>query len=174
MGLTKRGDKGKTQVIGNKELWKDDPIMEAIGALDELNSILGLAAAYMKGLEKGEVERLQKELFSIGTYLATVPTAEAVKEPSVNPELLEQKARGLASKHRISSFIVPGGTKQGALLHIARAVSRRAERCIVSALKELEVPAKGIVLQYMNRLSDYLYYLAIEENSKAGIKEKEV
>ncbi|MEM4366761.1 MAG: cob(I)yrinic acid a,c-diamide adenosyltransferase [Candidatus Anstonellales archaeon] len=174
MGLTKKGDKGKTQVIGNKEVWKDDPIMDAIGALDELNSILGLAAAYMKGAEKDEVEKVQQELFSLGTYLATVPTAEAVKEPSLDPEWLEQRAKELSSKHRITSFIVPGGTKQGALLHIARAVSRRAERRIVSALKELEVTGKAVVLQYMNRLSDYLYYLAIEENSKAGVKEKEV
>jgi cob(I)alamin adenosyltransferase len=162
---TKTGDKGTTALIGGTKVPKSDTRIEAYGTVDELNSYIGLC----KDLSGDDQIRkilleIQDRLFTIGSSLACDP----VKEPKMRiPDLkesdvilLEQEIdRMNESIPVMKSFILAGGHPTLSHLHIARCVCRRAERCCVRL--ELETPGEEpVIIQYLNRLSDYLFVLS--------------
>ena len=169
---TKQGDAGETGLYGNMRVPKDDLRIRAYGTLDELNATLGLVLSE-PGLSKdlhSRLLRIQGELFQLGAELATprgktvpmrllqIPQTEALEK-----EIDAMEARLLPLK----TFILPGGSPLSALLHLARTVSRRAEREVIT-LNRAE-PQRQDVLMYMNRLSDYLFVCARFANFEAGV-----
>ena len=175
---TRRGDRGETDLFGGRRVRKDHPRVEAYGAVDELNSTLGLAVAHTAHDDLRSLCReIQARLFELGAYLAA-PDAErrskaGIAAPSVSDvQGLETRIdafeRELAPLKR---FVLPGGTPAAAAFHLARTACRRAERCCVTLDAEdpLEPPALG----YLNRLSDLCFVLARVENRRAGLADVE-
>ncbi len=173
---TKAGDDGTTGLIGGDRVSKDASRIEAYGTIDELNSLLGVARSV--GLD-GDVDRvllrIQGRLFTIGASLA-VPRGVSRKEWAV-PEITDLDITGLeedineagAGLEPLKRFILPGGTQAAAVLHLARAVARRAERrCVTLSHRE---PVEPEVIRYLNRLSDLLFTLARRVNAAAGYEE---
>lgn len=168
---TKRGDEGLTDLIGGR-VKKNHPRVVAFGAIDELNSVLGIVRAVL-GDEKlsREVEKVQRDLFLLGSELATAkgvrPPARlsAARLKALERQIDEFQAESPAPK----SFVLPGGSVAASLVHFARTVCRRAERCVVS-LSEQE-PVRPLLLRYLNRLSDWLFALALVINKRASIPE---
>jgi len=173
---TRTGDAGQTSLFGGRRVGKDDPRVEAYGAVDELNAVLGLAVAQLGGEEPTELLlRLQEDLFRLGADLATPGDAGRAGESRVrvSDDLVEALERAIdrydAELPPLRQFILPGGTVAGATLHVARTVARRAERCTVAlAAREQVNPA---ALRYLNRLSDLLFVLARWVNHRAGVAE---
>lgn len=162
---TKTGDKGNTSLIGGTKVPKSHLRIEAYGTVDELNSYIGLCRDLLTDdAGRAVLQEVQDRLFTIGSALACDP----VKEPKMRiPDLkdtdiqyLEQEIdRMTEALPPMKHFILPGGNAAVSQLHIARCVCRRAERCCVRL--ELEgQEVEPIILQYVNRLSDYLFVLA--------------
>ena len=160
---TKTGDNGTTALYGGKRLSKGELRIEAYGTVDELNSYLGLVATYLKEKEYCDLFiDIQNRLFDIGTHLA----AEPGKKNLVLPEIPESKVTVLEifidkmneKLPELKFFILPGGNKAASVCHIARTVCRRAERCVVRLSENDSV--EKILIQYLNRLSDFLFVLA--------------
>lgn len=175
---TKTGDKGETSLYKGGRVPKDAPRLEAYGTLDELNSLLGLAIAHMgpgdeawRTQAEAELRRIQKDLFGLGAQLATIgtePPAWHVKEADI--EAMEHAIdRMEAGLEPLKTFIVPGGHPAGATLHVARTVTRRAERAVVGVQRE--EPLDSIIVRYLNRLSDYLFVLGRHVNQALGMPE---
>lgn len=172
---TKVGDQGKTAFFGCGMIQKDDPRVEALGALDELNSILGLALCFIEEEKLREIiSRIQNDLFQVGADLAgsalnqdSLPriTEEHVKEIEAVIDKLEEKL-GMPKK-----FILPGGTVSSSFLHLCRATTRRAERTLVKVKDKINFNPE--LLCYINRLSDLLYVLAREANKELDINEQQ-
>lgn len=160
--ITKRGDEGKTDLIGEK-VWKDDERVDFIGTVDELMSYLCLA--YVK-TDVPFLLETQKVLFSINSSVASSSKICLSNEISMLEEQIKIVERKLKPLHR---FILLKGSKESAVLFITRAISRRAERKATSLLRKRIISQD--VLIYLNRLSDYLFLLARYENKKRGIKE---
>jgi cob(I)alamin adenosyltransferase len=165
---TKRGDQGETSLAGGQRVPKDSLRIESYGTVDELNSVMGLVA--MSCVEKaGEdprvgllaaiVRRVQHELFNLGSILATKPEDVHPKQARVTSVEIEQLEREIDAMNEdlppLRSFVLPGGTRLNAELHVARTVCRRAERLVVSLSREEQIPPESI--QYLNRLSDALF-----------------
>ena len=173
---TKTGDSGTTALIGGIRVKKTHPRIEAYGTVDELSSQLGLLVSFMKdGDDKKLVIRIQRQLFTICSYLATdlsqTPLAPSYTLDTEEVKVLEQAIDDInANLPRQTAFIIPGGCHEAALAHVCRTVCRRAERRIF-ALSELS-PLDAHVLEYINRLSDYLFVLARKLNSIEGVREK--
>jgi cob(I)alamin adenosyltransferase len=173
---TRTGDDGTTGLIGGKRVSKDDLRIEAYGSVDELNSVLGMVRSYDPPGEVQEIlGRVQDDLFTIGAQLATPDATEAAR-PSFAPltagavRILEEWIdRCQAGVPPLRQFILPGGTVPGALLHLARTVARRSERCCVRLAHADGVAPE--VLSYLNRLSDLLFVLARFVNARAGAPE---
>jgi cob(I)alamin adenosyltransferase len=178
---TKTGDHGDTGLFGGLRVSKDDPRIEAYGTVDELNSVLGLVRAERPSADVDSLlARVQCDLFSLGAELAT-PDPAAHGTALVGPAqsaLLEQAIdRYEAGLEPLRQFILPGGTRVGALLHVARTICRRAERRLVSLMAEptreepgrAEPSVSGELVIYLNRLSDLLFVLARETNRSAGV-----
>ena len=172
---TKIGDHGKTTFFGCGLVQKDDPRIEALGALDELNSIIGVALCFVEEADLQRVlVKMQNDLFQVGADLAGSAMRENVipriKEDHVNEiELLIdqlQKDLGMPDK-----FILPGGTKESSFLHLCRALTRKAERSLVKVKGTIEVNPR--LLQYINRLSDLLFVLARQANKEVNVKEQQ-
>ncbi|MGE5402483.1 MAG: cob(I)yrinic acid a,c-diamide adenosyltransferase [Ignavibacteriales bacterium] len=171
---TKTGDKGETGLFGGGRVPKDHLRIEAYGTVDELNSIFGIIIAEIKdeGL-KTLLEGIQSQLFTVGSDLAAPKDKEnsAFRIPRVEKSFIEEaeKAIDLYSEKldELKNFILPGGSRGAAYLHLARTVCRRAERCVVSLNKTVETGENIIV--YLNRLSDLLFVLARYENKISGI-----
>ncbi|HZW55269.1 MAG TPA: cob(I)yrinic acid a,c-diamide adenosyltransferase [Nitrososphaerales archaeon] len=174
---TKTGDKGETGLFGGKRVRKDNARVEAYGAVDETNSIIGVARSYIHEGSSGSREALsyidsvlevvQNKLFAIGAILAgSEDPSYAVKDSDI--EFLEKCIdRVDESVQPIRNFIVPFGTDLSARLHFARTVSRRAERRIV-ALASVESVDPNVIV-YANRLSDFLFSLARYANKAQGV-----
>ena len=165
---TKTGDSGETRLVGGQKVPKDDLRIECYGTVDELNSFIGLARASLESytpaaipLAKlaGILKRIQHELFNLGSILATVPKDVHPKQPrvtSVEVEQLEQEIDAAnADLQPLRSFVLPGGSRIDAELHVCRTVCRRAERLLVALAREGSVPNEA--LHYLNRLSDALF-----------------
>ena len=167
---TKTGDDGSTGVFGGPRLSKDAPRIEAYGTVDELNAVLGMArASQPPPLLDPVLERLQNELFDLGAELAT-PQPEKMRVPQIGDDHIA-RLEGDIDRHEeclapLERFILPGGTRLAAELHLARTVCRRAERRVVSLAAMETVSTR--VLVYLNRLSDLLFVLARWSNRHAG------
>ncbi len=168
---TRAGDKGTTSLVGGTRVSKTSPRLEAYGTVDELNSWLGLIAAYPAQLPPEAPDTLlmaMNTLFDLGAILATEPESKWQPAP-LNPARVRdlETAIDILDERlpRHNRFILPGGTPLSAKTHIARSVARRAERRIIALAGELaqENPPQAIdpaVLEFVNRLSDYLFVLA--------------
>ncbi|SOC78598.1 cob(I)alamin adenosyltransferase [Salinimicrobium sediminis] len=167
---TKTGDKGTTALFGGTRVSKHHIRIESYGTVDELNSHLGMLRDQQIDEHSHEILlRIQDRLFTIGSTLATDPEKAVLKSgkqrleiPKVSIEdieLLEQEMDKMNEElPPMTHFVLPGGHQTVSVCHIARCVCRRAER-LATALYEIE-PFEDTVLQYLNRLSDYLFVLA--------------
>ena len=162
---TRTGDKGKTSLIGGTKVPKNHIRIDSYGTIDELNSFIGwLNDSYTEEHSRGILLEIQDRLFTIGSSLACDPDKEPrMKIPDLKKEdidLLEKEIDQMtATLPVMKSFILPGGHPVVSSAHIARCVCRRAERLCVH-MKENDLFIAPIVLQYLNRLSDYLFVLA--------------
>ncbi len=169
---TRTGDAGTTGLVDGSRLPKHDVRMEAIGAVDEANSALGLAAAILGDNEHAQqLFRIQNDLFDLGADLATPATEDDDFAPSemvlrmvaAQTEWLEQAIDvANANLEPLTSFVLPGGSEASARLHVARAATRRAERAMTAMAEQLRTNPQA--LAYINRLSDYLFVLARTAN----------
>ena len=181
---TRRGDQGETDLFGGARVRKDDPRVAAYGAVDELNAALGLALAMDEDEQGGghldgqRTAAIQEDLFTIGSRLAAADPAEATERGTIPPldssriqdleEWIDELDRELPE---LDAFILPGGSRAGAQLHVARTICRRAERAITRLLEE-RPDLEDAVLPYVNRLSDLLFTLARAVNRRAGSRER--
>lgn len=162
---TRTGDGGTTGLVDGSRVSKADPVMAAIGDVDEANSALGIArAALGDGPYEPVLARIQNDLFDLGADLATpgsIPNALRIVAGQV--EWLEEQIDALnADLAPLTSFILPAGDAGAAALHLARAVTRRAERSAVAASGGAQP------LAYLNRLSDLLFVMARAVNQKGA------
>jgi cob(I)alamin adenosyltransferase len=168
---TRAGDGGKTRLVTGELVAKTDARVEAYGAVDELNAVIGLArleTALDEALDP-MLARIQNDLFDLGADLATPEMKEGVALRIVEAQVgrLEKEIDRLnADLPPLTSFILPGGSKAATALHLARTVCRRAERRAVAlALAAPEAGAvHGPALRYLNRLSDLLFVASRHAN----------
>ncbi len=167
---TRTGDDGTTGLVDGSRLAKHDALMQAVGDVDEANSALGVAIAALAGHRDADLlRRIQNDLFDLGADLATPVTDGADPEWALRitqgqVDRLEQEIDRLnAPLPALDSFVLPGGSPAAAAVHLARAITRRAERSAVAAADERPInpPARA----YLNRLSDLLFVLARHLNA---------
>lgn len=164
---TKTGDKGETALFTGRRVKKDDPFIQALGTIDECNSAIGLAIAFLPKEQlflscKEQLETIQHALFDLGAALATPRTeASAIKIEKTRFDLegtekLEDWIDEMEkSMPPLKTFILPGGHPSASALHLARSISRRAERIVIPLYQHADVNQH--VMAYLNRLSDYLF-----------------
>jgi cob(I)alamin adenosyltransferase len=161
---TRTGDDGTTGLVDGSRRAKHSARIEAIGAIDEANSMLGFATVALDGEAKADVTRLQNDLFDLGADLATpgedfAPGEMTLRIVPAQAEWLEARIdAATATLTPLTSFVLPGGSEGAARVHLARAAVRRAERAM-TALASHE-PVNPAALAFVNRLSDYLFQLA--------------
>jgi len=160
---TKKGDSGKTSLLGGTRVPKYDLRIEAYGTVDELNAYLGLISDQEVAREYTVlIRQIQDRLFTLGSILATDPTKNKVKLPELNLEDVEILEKSMDKMEKslpaLKNFVLPGGHQANSLAHIARCVCRRAERRVVELSEEAEI--EPLILQYLNRLSDWLFVLS--------------
>jgi len=167
---TKTGDKGTTSLFGGTRVPKHHIRIESYGSVDELNSHIGLVKDQKVGDHtRGILNRVQDRLFTLGAILATDPEKAILKSgkerlniPTITEEDIVLLEKEMDSMNEVlpemTHFVLPGGHPSVSICHIARCVCRRAER-MATALYEIS-PFDALVLQYLNRLSDYLFVLA--------------
>jgi cob(I)alamin adenosyltransferase len=157
---TRGGDKGETSLGDGSRISKLDQRVAALGAVDELNSLLGLA---------GGLDRVQNELFDVGADLA-VPYVGNEDRLRITQDAIERLEQEIDAANEalpeLKSFVLPGGSERAARLFFARAVCRRAERTVLSVSDTSPLAAV-----YLNRLSDLLFVLARAANVEAGVDE---
>lgn len=160
---TKKGDSGKTSLIGGTRVPKHHLRIETYGTVDELNSYIGLIRD--QSIKEEDVKvllEIQDRLFTIGSHLASDPEKGKMKLPELYLEDISflEKQIDLMDENleEMRSFVLPGGHPVVSYSHIARCVCRRAERCTVQLAEESEVDEK--IVTYLNRLSDYLFTLS--------------
>lgn len=177
---TKQGDTGATGLFGGEMVSKDSPRIHAYGTLDELNALLGLVLSELLIAPvpvqdeqlRESLERIQAELFQVGAELATpygkVPSCPLIESSHISS--LEQEIDTMEETlPPLKTFILPGGSRVSALLHLARTVCRRAERMLV-ALHQQE-PQRNFTLQYLNRLGDHLFVCARYANRLTSVSD---
>ena len=166
---TKTGDKGETGLFGGERVSKDSLRISAYGTVDELNSFIGLAITEVKdeGIKKNLL-KIQNQLFVVGSDLAT-PEDEKTKKLNIQrtPASFYTDIERMIDDYEeqldeLRNFILPGGSKGAAILHICRTICRRAEREVV-ALKNSVTIGENIII-FLNRLSDLLFVLSRFEN----------
>ncbi len=175
---TRTGDDGTTALFGGDRVTKTHPRIAAYGTVDEANAALGLARAHLAGVGAGRADTLlhtiQQDLFVLGGDLAS-PHETKYPVPRVEDHHIEALERAIDELEEdlpaLKHFILPGGSLAGAALHVARTVTRRAERLTVT-LAGLE-PINEAAPRYLNRLSDLLFVLARWVNHQAGAPEAE-
>ncbi|MDA1190570.1 MAG: cob(I)yrinic acid a,c-diamide adenosyltransferase [Candidatus Poribacteria bacterium] len=178
---TKRGDLGETDLFGGDRARKDDARVEAYGTVDELNAVVGLAVAEMVAPQHADlIERLttiQARLFEMGADLATTEERHAAASTFAVPRITDGATKELEAwidaleeeLPPLTSFILPGGSRGGASLHVARGVCRRAEREVVRLAETEAINAEIVV--YLNRLSDLLFVMSRVANRRDGATE---
>ena len=173
---TKTGDKGQTGLIGGTRVSKNDIRLDAYGTIDELNSFIGLLTTHtLPSVDLLFLQFIQNRLFSIGSYLATDTNKVALDEVSLIPDNditnIESEIDRLdETLPSLSSFILPGGSNIGALCHICRTITRRAERRIFDVNDLYHVDNN--ILIFLNRLSDYFFVLSRFLTLQNGGEEK--
>jgi cob(I)alamin adenosyltransferase len=169
---TRGGDRGETSLGDGSRVPKVDCRIGAFGAVDELNSHIGVVLAGEAPEElRAALTRVQNELFDLGADLS-VPfgVSDRLRITEEQIEALESDCdRFNAVLPELTSFVLPGGTEAAARLHVARAVCRRAERDALAAAEELNI--NQLALVYLNRLSDLLFILARTANAAVGSDE---
>ncbi|HEY7413443.1 MAG TPA: cob(I)yrinic acid a,c-diamide adenosyltransferase [Vicinamibacteria bacterium] len=170
---TRTGDGGETGLIGGTRVAKDHPRVAAYGDVDELAAVLGMALA-----EEGEpataelLRAVQRDLFALGAQIADPSAQVAARKPkaAVGEEHVRRLEEAIDAREAalpaLAHFILPGGGRLGALLHLARTVCRRAERSLVALGHGQRV--EPLLLAYLNRLSDLLFVMARHENQRQG------
>lgn len=171
---TKTGDKGTTALFGGKRVSKADLRIETYGTIDELNSYVGLVRDQpVNQIRKNILVEIQDRLFTIGSILATEPGNTKVKIPSLVQDdvtVLEKEIDAMdASLPPMKSFVLPGGHESVSFCHVARTVCRRAERLVIALDAQEKIDA--IVVQYLNRLSDYLFMLSRKMSAELNAEE---
>ena len=166
---TRGGDQGETSLGDGSRVSKLDPRIAAYGAVDELNSQLGVVlAGELPDALRAPLQRIQNELFDLGADLS-VPFAGPDERLRVTQELVDGLERLCDELNEplpeLTSFVLPGGTEAAARLHVARTVARRAER------EALAADVNPFALAYLNRLSDLLFIAARSANRLAGVDE---
>lgn len=168
---TRTGDSGLTALPGGERVRKDDARVVACGELDELNALLGLAAALCSDGRLREIlHHLQGQLLVLGAGIASLgarqgPSVVLASDDVAHLEAtIDALSTNLPSLH---NFVLPGGSPCGAVLHVARAVCRRVERSLLSLSTHYELPA--LWLPFLNRLSDLLFVMARTANAIAGV-----
>lgn len=160
---TKTGDKGTTGLFGGKRVSKADLRIEAYGTVDELNSHMGLVRDMKENSGRTDLLiSIQHNLFVIGSMLAAEPGNDKVQVPKIDSSDIQQLEEAMDKMDEqlppMKNFILPGGHPAISQAHIARTICRRAERRIVSLFDH--EPGDELIIQYMNRLSDYLFMLS--------------
>jgi cob(I)alamin adenosyltransferase len=172
---TRTGDEGTSALGSGERRPKSDQRFEAIGTVDELNALIGVARIDAKplGTELAAIlARVQNDLFDLGADLATLddsakPERRRLRVVAAQVERLETEIDGLNAKLKpLTSFVLPGGTPGAAALHVCRTVARRAERTMV-ALASVE-PVNPDAMRYINRLSDLLFVAARIANNNGA------
>src|SRR5262249_46072242 len=172
---TRTGDAGETGLFGGGRVGKDDARVDAYGEVDELNAALGVARSQGMDAELDALaQSIQEQLFTLGAVLATPIGAKAQKavpklQPSWPAEMESAIDRFDQQLPSLTQFILPGGHRAAAALHLARTICRRAERRVVPLLRAHQLdPLVGI---YLNRLSDLLFTMARISNHRAGLQD---
>ncbi len=175
---TKTGDKGQTGLVSGQCVSKDHPRVDAYGQIDELNSRIGMARIHTNDDEtlnslSQYLERIQNELFNLGSLLACDDDSLRLNLPAINEEhvqflesIIDQFDQELPE---LKTFIIPGGSALASQLHLCRTACRKAERSCVTLKKQSSVPE--VYLQYLNRLSDFFFVSARMANWWLGIKD---
>lgn len=174
---TKTGDEGETSLVGGQRVAKDAPRLECYGTVDELNCFVGAAAVTAREAGLSELaailERIQHELFNLGSILATEPADVGPKQPRITAEEVRQLEAEMDRMNEslppLRSFVLPGGTRLNAELHVCRTVCRRAERAVV-ALRRTG-PVDPVDIHYLNRLSDAFFVYSRWANQQLGAPE---
>ncbi len=174
---TKTGDQGETGLVGGQRVSKDAQRIEVFGTVDELNSFVGLvriSAADHKLVELELIfERIQHELFNLGSVLATMPQDLHPNQPRITKETIDQLEREIdlynANLSPLRSFVLPGGTRICAELHVCRTICRRAERSLVTLSHNEEIPLEAML--YLNRLSDAMFVWSRWVNQALNVEE---
>ncbi len=170
---TKTGDQGQTSLFGGRRVSKAELRIDAYGTVDELNSCIGLVRDHLSEQAlRDRLKDIQDRLFTLGANLASDPE-KSLPKPDIltsDIEILEQEMDRMdATLPELRNFILPGGHPAVSFCHLARCVCRRAERLVV-ALAGGE-PVDPIVIQYLNRLSDYLFILGRRVAADLGVEE---
>ena len=171
---TKTGDRGQTSLIGGTRVPKHHIRIEAYGTVDELNSWIGLLRDMIPGEhEKQILIEVQDRLFTMGSHLASDPQKSNMKLPDLKKEDVELFEKEIDAMDKIlppmKNFVLPGGNQIVSHIHIARCVCRRAERCVIHLSENNAV--EEIIIQYLNRLSDYLFVLSRKIAQDLGAEE---
>ena len=165
--VTRKGDSGQTSIGSGETVSKDHPRVQAMGAIDHLNSTIGWSIVEADNLLIKDLECVQNDLFDLGADLA-VPNLENKKLKKNRLEWLEKKIENINNKLKpLSEFVLPGGSELSSRIHLARSECKNAERRLVSIHKK----SNNLHIPYLNRLSDYLFVLARFANSEKGQKE---
>lgn len=175
---TRTGDKGKTSLFNGQRVSKSDLRVETYGTIDELNSTIGVVLAEISNKRqeiRRELIKIQNDLLDIGSSLAD-PKSRPLKHLTKRAKEFEEFIDWMTEKMPpLKNFILPGGGRAGAMLHLVRAISRRAERKIVALAEKNPSTGSGQVdnniIIYINRLSDLLFTMARFSNFKEKKKE---
>lgn len=173
---TKKGDRGETSLVGGQKVPKDDPRIEAYGTVDELNAFVGVAREGAREAARGATAdgaralldlaatllRVQHELFNLGSILATLPEDQHPKQPRVTDAEISALEADIDRSQDVlaplRSFVLPGGSRLNADLHVARTVCRRAERLLLGLTRAAGADSvDSVELRYLNRLSDAFF-----------------
>jgi cob(I)alamin adenosyltransferase len=168
---TRRGDEGTTGLVGGQRIPKNHTRLEAYGTVDELNSLVGLLLTYLTDeADSQQLIDIQNNLFAVGSELATI---DRPARHAVQPEDVAQLEEAIDQMDALcggwKGFILPGGSPGAAVAHVCRTVCRRLERRIYAI--DDQVPTAPVLLQYINRLSDYFFLLSKKINKLQGVEE---
>lgn len=169
---TRTGDLGETGLLAGPRVGKDIARIETYGTVDELNAAIGVVRAedLPESIDR-LLDRVQHELFEVGAELATPDPVSRGLRTIGRPQVAALEAEIDSYEARLaplSAFILPGGTRAAAALHLARTICRRAERRLVALIREAGLEISLDLLAYLNRLSDLLFVLARAANADAG------
>ncbi len=171
---TKKGDKGTTGILGGTRLAKHHLRIESYGTVDELNAFIGALRDGLANSEhRGDLLKIQEELFTLGSQLAADPVKNKMELPMISDDdvtHLEKRMDAMEEKlPEMRFFVLPGGHPSVSAAHVCRTVCRRAER-LCSALSENE-EVNPLILRYLNRLSDYFFVLSRMLTLELGAEE---
>ena len=169
---TKTGDEGKTSLFDNSRVWKSDERIMSYGAVDELNSSIGIALSLEFDHEiKDILIKIQNDLFIVGSDLANPDMSDKKIRTTIEMiTFLEQKIDLLEPQlEPLTSFILPGGTLLASIIHLSRTISRRAETHVVALSQNEEINKDAAI--YLNRLSDLMFVLARSINNRKKISD---